>query len=40
MIFFEGAQFAACPMIASATDFRQKEKGTAYERNIKIPLRL
>ncbi len=26
--------------IASATDFRQKEKGTAYRRSIKIPLRL
>ena len=24
-------------MITSATDFRQKEKGTAYGRSIKIP---
>ncbi|TGY39016.1 hypothetical protein E5353_05365 [Bacteroides caecimuris] len=38
--FLEGAQFAVCPVIASATDFRQKEKGAAYRRSIKIPLRL
>lgn len=38
--FLEGAQFAVCPVIASAMDFRQKEKGAAYRRSIKIPLRL
>ena len=38
--FLEGAQFAVCPVIASATDFRQKEKGTAYGRSVKILLRL
>ena len=38
--FLEGAQFAVCPVIASAMDFRQKEKGTAYRRSVKILLRL